>query len=143
MSRRWLAAIVVLVALTGCATSDPPDASPSQKSIVVDSFPAADADVKPPTEGATSALLDASTTPPRLIVTSWGSSGCVRVPQSVQWTDPSTVEVTTAAHKSGHCAANYEPISQVVELPGGHAVSEVTAVEVDGKQVKFTLEGEQ
>jgi hypothetical protein len=143
MGRRWLAATVVLVALTGCATSPTPGVSPSTESIVIDSFPAVDADVKPPPEGATNARLDAGTTPALLTVTTWGSSGCVRVPQSVRWADPSTIEVTTAPSKNTECAANYEPISQVVELPDEHPVSEVTTVEIDGKQVQFTLEGEQ
>ncbi|MFC8921724.1 hypothetical protein [Cellulosimicrobium sp. NPDC057127] len=136
-------AIAVPVLLAGCANAEAPGDESSTASIVVDSFPAVDAGIKPPPDGSSSVLLDSSTDPARLTLTTWGSAGCVPVPQSVQWTDPSTIEVTTAARKSGQCAANYEPISQVVELPGTHAVSEVTAVEVDGKQVKFTLEGEQ
>lgn len=145
MGRRRPAAIAILVVLVaGCASDgESPGVASTATSIVVDSFPAADATIKPPPEGASNAVLDGSGVPARLTLTSWGSAGCVRVPESVRWTDPSVVEVITAPSPSRQCAASYEPISQVVELPTGYAVEEVSTVEVDGESVPFALVGER
>jgi len=142
MRRRWPAVIMTALVLAGCSGPGSPEAPTSATSIVVHTFSAADAGVKPPPAGETNAILDGATTPARLILTSWGSRGCLPIPQSIEWVEASTLEITTAPHTSTDCAANYEPISQVVELSDDHTLSEVKAVRVDGKQVQFTLEGE-
>ena len=138
MDPRRLTVVVPLLVVTGCGVADLTDGTPS--SIAVDTFSTAESTLRPPPQDGVNAVLDARGAPALLTFTVWGSSGCVRVPVSVAWSVADTVEVGTAPSRSTECSAVYEPVSQVVELPAGHGVDEVSTVEIDGEPVPFTVE---
>lgn len=99
--------------------------------------------MRPPPQGETHAVIDGGVEPARLTFTAWGSPGCMRYPTSVAWSGELALEIQTAPSENTECSANYEPTSQVIELPTGRAAIEVAAVVVDGKAVPFTFKGEQ
>lgn len=142
VARRLLVALTFSLVLSGCAVAGSGAPSPSPTSIVVETI-ADSSTVNPPLQGTTNALLDETVSPARLTLTGWGSAGCIPVPDSVTWNDPSTIELTTFTPTSSLCSAIYAPISQVIELPTGHSIGDVTTVNIDGESIWFTLKGEQ
>ncbi|WP_265522337.1 hypothetical protein [Oerskovia flava] len=135
-----LAVPSVLVLLGACAASSdgttPPAGSDGSASIAIDRF----TDWHPPlpalSEGVTSAVVDISTDPARLIVTTWGSSSCPVVPVAIAWADASTLQLSVEPHPARECTADLAAVSQVVEVPPGHPVTDAVGVEVGGKPVR-------
>ncbi|MFI2485552.1 hypothetical protein ACH47X_01520 [Promicromonospora kroppenstedtii] len=131
-------ALPLALALGGCSASGTgPPREDQQRSIVVESFPAAPPGL--PAEGVTNATVDATVRPARLAVTAWGTPGCMPYPVSVAWLDRWTIEVSTAPGPDSGCSTEYLAVSQVVVVPVDHPADEVRTVRVDGAEVAFAF----
>ncbi|WP_069385576.1 hypothetical protein [Cellulosimicrobium cellulans] len=108
-------------------------------SIAVDRFPAGESGIAPPPVGGTNALLETSSEPALLTVTTWGSSSCVDVPVDIVWKDASTLSVSMGPSGSRQCTADVTAVSQVIEVSTDHPATGVTTVEVDAEPVRLVL----
>jgi len=82
------------------------------------------------------------TYPAALTLVTWGSSACPTVPTSVSWAGPSTIVLAiTSDYGDQACTADMVPWASVVELPPRKEGGEITEVRVEGKDVKFLVNG--
>lgn len=136
-------ALALLLPLAGCvAHSTGPPREDQPRSIVVRSYPAEPADTSPPgppLDGMTNAVVDATVRPANLVVTMWGTPGCMPYPVAVGWLNDTTVEVATARTDDSACSTEHLAVSQVVVLPVEHPADGVRTVRVDGATVAFAF----
>jgi hypothetical protein len=68
-----------------------------------------------------------------LLVVTWGSSRCPRLPVSVELADPHTVVVVTDLYRpGGPCTRDFVPTTAVVEVPDGLDRTNPVTVVLDG-----------
>ncbi|MEP6650394.1 MAG: hypothetical protein ABJA74_10870 [Lapillicoccus sp.] len=73
-----------------------------------------------------------------LLVVTWGSSRCPRLPTSVALTDAHTVEVRTELYlPGGPCTRDMVPTTAVVAVPDGLDASSSVCVVVDGRETEL------
>jgi len=138
--------LALAMALGSCAAhrTGPPETD-QPRSIAVRSYPAETADTSPPgppLDGMTNAVVDATVRPANLVVTMWGTPGCMPYPVAVAWLNDTTVEVTTARTDDAACSTEHLAVSQVVVLPVEHPADGVRTVRVDGATVAFAFRAE-
>lgn len=70
----------------------------------------------------------------RLLVVTWGSSGCPPVPQSLEVVDPTTLTLDFAPHPAEFCTADFAPTTHVFATPDGVGEGEVSiAITIEQK----------
>lgn len=142
MKLEWVAATVLGVLVAGCGGPDlrsgeaAPEPVRSWGTGAPGVWAASAVDVTAPSGGAVRVAAGLNNRG-ELLVTTWGSSTCPRLPESVEAQGSSVVVETKEFHlfEGDGCTSDASPTTGVVPVPSGITVGRTLQVVIDGTPV--------